>query len=191
MRKAGKTMHENLFEYCGFRFIPYRRLTENEKSFNYAMRNLASDMELGIMNYDRPEAKHPYDHAEIYKLSKEKDCDLFLCLDNGKLYIPCENELMRWTGDIRCIDSDYSKRSNIGYEIFKTKRYDTGEIVIGCNPKAAEPFVCWYCKNGTDYFWGRYGETYDSVLERFNEGCRTEDRMKRSKPVKGEPSHER
>lgn len=190
--KGDSKVCDNAFVYGNYHFIPYRRLTDYEKNFNYVLRNTAKDTELGIMNYDVPQARQPYDHSEFYVMSTEKTCDIFLCTDNGKLYIPCENELMRWIGDKGNMDPEYSKRSNIGYEIFKIRNYGSGEIVIGCNPRAVEPFACWYCKGEKDYFWGRYGMTLDSVMKSFNERCQNEERMaKRTNSVKGEKTYER
>ena len=45
------------------------------------------------------------------------------------------------------------KRINAGYEIMESCTIGSTELVIGHNPKAPNPYVCWYCKNGTDYFW--------------------------------------
>lgn len=48
------------------------------------------------------------------------------------------------------------KRSCEGYEIIESRTIGGSEIVIGHNPRAANAYVCWYCKNGNDYYWGRY-----------------------------------
>ena len=39
-----------------------------------------------------------YDHAEFYRAMNEVDDDLFACEETGKLYIPCEHELMVFLG---------------------------------------------------------------------------------------------
>ena len=48
------------------------------------------------------------------------------------------------------------KRINGGYEIIESCTIGSNELVIGHNPKAPNPYVCWYCKNGKEYFWGYY-----------------------------------
>lgn len=48
------------------------------------------------------------------------------------------------------------KRINSGYEIIESHTIGSNELVIGHNDKAPNPYVCWYCKNGSDYFWGYY-----------------------------------
>ena len=48
------------------------------------------------------------------------------------------------------------KRSNQGYEIIESCTIGSTELVIGHNPKAPNPYVCWYCKGGDNYFWGHY-----------------------------------
>ena len=37
------------------------------------------------------------------------------------------------------------KRSNQGYEIIESCTIGSTELVIGHNPKAPNPYVCWYC----------------------------------------------
>ena len=51
------------------------------------------------------------------------------------------------------------KRSNGGYEIIESCTIGSTELVIGHNPKAPNPYVCWYCKGGGNYFWGTYCDT--------------------------------
>ena len=47
------------------------------------------------------------------------------------------------------------KRINSGYEIIESHTIGSNELVIGHNPEAPNPYVCWYCKNGSDYFWAK------------------------------------
>lgn len=44
------------------------------------------------------------------------------------------------------------KRINGGYEIIESCTIGNNELVIGHNAKAPNPYVCWYCKDGSDYF---------------------------------------
>ena len=48
------------------------------------------------------------------------------------------------------------KRSNGGYEIIEGCTIGSTELVIGHNPKAPNPYVCWYCKGGDNYFLLQY-----------------------------------
>ena len=32
----------------------------------------------------------------FYMASPDKECDLFRCVENGKLYLPCENDLQEY-----------------------------------------------------------------------------------------------
>ena len=61
------------------------------------------------------------------------------------------------------------KRINAGYEIIESCTIGSTELVIGHNPKAPNPYVCWYCKNGTDYFWGCYVNELSAAREKLNE----------------------
>jgi len=56
------------------------------------------------------------------------------------------------------------KRSNEGYEIIKSRTIGSTEFVIGHNEHAPNPYVCWYCKNRRDYFWGYPNKNKISTL---------------------------
>ena len=62
---------------------------------------------------------------------------------------------------------------NAGYEIIESCTIGSTELVIGHNPKAPNPYVCWYCKNGTDYFWGCYVNELSAAREKLNERYQT------------------
>ena len=56
-------------------------------------------------------------------------------------------------------------RACAGYIIIQALRLDPShEIVIGHNPRAAAPYVCWDCRNGDDYNTGGYCSTYRQAL---------------------------
>ena len=55
------------------------------------------------------------------------------------------------------------KRFNNGYRIIESHLTGEMEIVIGHNPHAHSPYVCWYCRNGTEYLMGYYGDDFTSV----------------------------
>lgn len=57
-------------------------------------------------------------------------------------------------------------RKNANYEIIATVRVSSvQEIVIGRNRVAPDPYVCWYCLNGDDYFLGQYRGSYEAALK--------------------------
>lgn len=51
------------------------------------------------------------------------------------------------------------------------------------------PYVCWYCKNGTDYFWGYYCNELSSAREKLNERYKTECNMPYNQPPKKQRQH--
>lgn len=58
------------------------------------------------------------------------------------------------------------KRVNCGYEIVTAVPTGTrSELVIGNNPGAVDPWVCWYCYDGNSYSTGDYCGTYKQALE--------------------------
>ena len=45
---------------------------------------------------------------------------------------------------------DEEKRSNQNYEIIESCTIGNTELVIGHNPNSPNPYVCWYCKGGSN-----------------------------------------
>ena len=87
-------MEKQAFEYGGFHFIPERRFTAEENSFLAISRRQRLDKELGFCKPGYAyKSKYPYSHESFYAASPDKECDLFRCVENGKLYLPCIQEL--------------------------------------------------------------------------------------------------
>lgn len=57
-----------------------------------------------------------------------------------------------------------SERINAGYVITSAIRVGDTEYVLGENPNAPARFVTWVCRNGSDYFWGRYTDDLLTAL---------------------------
>ena len=49
-----------------------------------------------MCNYDVEWKKHNYNWKEFYEASGDSQLDLFRCVENGKLYVPCEHELFEF-----------------------------------------------------------------------------------------------
>lgn len=65
-------------------------------------------------------------------------------------------------------------RSNQGYQIIENCTIGSKEIVIGHHPKAPNPYVCWYCKDGEDFYQGCYCNTLDAAREKLIERYQSE-----------------
>ncbi len=101
------------FEYNGYHFRPYLTLRGKETLFDEISRHLSSDFELGICTYDKCSwQKSTWSYEDFYKASTAKYCDLFLCLENGNLYIPGKNELFRYTGTPDHLKTIYKNNSS-------------------------------------------------------------------------------
>jgi hypothetical protein len=96
-----------VFEYGGYHFKPLRKFRKGEidkplandsrpwkQDARYAMRNMQSDSELALRNDGT--AKTVWSHEAFYTASGNSKCDVFRCIENGKLYVPCENQLFRY-----------------------------------------------------------------------------------------------
>jgi len=69
------------------------------------------------------------------------------------------------------------KRINQGYEIIECFTIGKKELVIGYHPKTPNPYVCWYCKGGDNYYYGYYCNTFAEAREKLAERYLSECRM--------------
>jgi hypothetical protein len=96
-----------VFKFGDYHFAPHRKFEKGEverplegdsrpwkMDAQFAMRNMSSDRSLELSNYDW--SKTEYSHAKFFEASGNSECDIFRCLENGKLYVPSENELFRY-----------------------------------------------------------------------------------------------
>jgi hypothetical protein len=91
----GKRVIEgDVFEYGGRHWRPHRKFEKRDGDFYKQMDHASSDRSLGIATYDW--GKTEYSHALFYAASGESEADIFRCVENGRLYIPCENELFQY-----------------------------------------------------------------------------------------------
>ena len=92
-------MQDKSFEYGGHHFIPVRQFTKREDDFFKITRRLRSDTDLGFFAadyYGRGSQKFPYSYDDFYAASTDKKCDIFRCVENGRLYVPCQYELQQY-----------------------------------------------------------------------------------------------
>lgn len=77
---------------------------------------------------------------------------------------------------------EQEKRINQGYEIIESCTIGSKELVIGHNPKAPNPYVCWYRKGGDNYYWGCYCNELSAARESLSERYNEERRMPYNNP---------
>ena len=102
-----------VYEYRGFHFIPYSKL-----GVVYSMRDiiLRSDPELGFSDgdYSGIKSKYAYSHENFYKAVNDSKMDIFKCVENGKLYVPCDHELFIYEGmRVRKKDEEMGKPAGV------------------------------------------------------------------------------
>lgn len=93
------TPNENpqIFEYGGFHFIPERQLTAEENDFYQLPRRQRIDRKLGFCEPGYVyKSKFPYTYAGFYAAATDRTCDLFRCVENCKLYLPCAHDLQEY-----------------------------------------------------------------------------------------------
>ncbi len=89
--KMEKFQSEGIFEYNGFHYVPLRSFNQKEidmslKEISKYLRDTKGTM-LGLVAYDR---------TKFYAASGDSKADVFLCVETGKQYIPCENSLQEY-----------------------------------------------------------------------------------------------
>ena len=87
-------MSKRTFEYGGYNFFPVRKLEGAESGFYAISKRISIDTELGFCEegYAYP-SKFPYSYEDFYKAAGGQEYDLFRCVENGKIYIPCHHDL--------------------------------------------------------------------------------------------------
>lgn len=85
-------MEHIAFEYGGKHFTPERQFEPQGQHHNLIpLSRLRKDTGLDL------HGPHPgefaYSHDGFYAASTVKDCDIFRCVENGRLYVPCEEGL--------------------------------------------------------------------------------------------------
>jgi hypothetical protein len=84
-----------VFEYGGYHFKPLRQFEKRDGGFSDQMRRVSSDRQLGISTYAWKKTDYSYD--AFYSASGYSQADVFRCLENGRLYVPCDGELFQYT----------------------------------------------------------------------------------------------
>ena len=92
--KGGDFLSKRTFEYGGYNFFPVRKLEGAESGFYAISKRIAIDAELGLCEegYAYP-SKFPYSYDDFHKAAGGHEYDLFRCVENGKIYIPCHHDL--------------------------------------------------------------------------------------------------
>lgn len=80
-----------IFEYQGFHYVPLRRFDPEEEQMS--LREMSKFL---VSPGETSAGTMAYRYDEFYKASGDSEADIFLCAENGKQYIPCENELQEY-----------------------------------------------------------------------------------------------
>lgn len=60
-------------------------------------------------------------------------------------------------------------RECVGYQIINSKPInEREEIVIGYNENAVQKYVCWYCRDNDNYFWGYYTNSLKDAIKKMD-----------------------
>lgn len=94
VEKMEKFQLEGVFEYNGFHYVPVRSFNQEERDMSLrdipAYLRDAQGTRAEIVAYNR---------HEFYVASGNSKSDIFLCVETGRKYIPCENSLQEYQKD--------------------------------------------------------------------------------------------
>lgn len=98
------------FEYGGVHFVPLGIVKD---SFANISKNLETDRRLGMWNVNNTNhnaiCKVNYHYKDFYEACGNIKCDVFKCLENGKNYLPGENEMFLYNGKFKDYDTNKVK----------------------------------------------------------------------------------
>ncbi len=82
-------MEHTPFEYGGLHFIPERRFEpQGQYHRRIPLSRMGQEAEADLFP-----GEFAYSHGGFYEAATVKDCDIFRCVENGRLYVPCEDGL--------------------------------------------------------------------------------------------------
>lgn len=119
------------FEYNGYHFEPTGILSAG-RTLKEIGNETISNNTLGMSAYEG--ATHPYSYEEFYNAANSSSADIFKCVENGRLYIPGENELFEYTGNFNPIlsieQSETPENSAYAYHLGDTVYMGADEYEI-------------------------------------------------------------
>ena len=119
------------FEYNGYHFEPTGILSAG-RTLKEISNETISNNTLGMSAYEG--ATHPYSYEEFYNAANSSSVDIFKCVENGRLYIPGENELFEYTGNFNPIlsieQSETPENSAYAYHLGDTVYMGADEYEI-------------------------------------------------------------
>ena len=119
------------FEYNGYHFEPTGILSAR-RTLKEISNETISNNTLGMSAYEG--ATHPYSYEEFYNAANSSSADIFKCVENGRLYIPGENELFEYTGNFNPIlsieQSETPENSAYAYHLGDTVYMGADEYEI-------------------------------------------------------------
>lgn len=86
------------FEYNGYHFEPIGKI-DSESTLKEIGKAIVSNKDTLDMSVYQG-SRLPYSYVGFYAAANESEADVFRCIENGKSYLPGENELFEYTGKI-------------------------------------------------------------------------------------------
>lgn len=169
-------MNNAVFEYGGHSFQPYAKYKANrhmlEQFINYGG-------ELGL-----PDSK--FNKEDFYRCSPIKNCDVFYCIDESKLYIPTGKGLIEFF-DAPILELCKARMMN-DYEIIHSFYVGEREVIVGEDKNAEYRYFCGYYETNDIFSRAVDCQMSDDYLEIMQIYCdRTKEQVElfRAKQIKG------
>ena len=88
-------MEHTPFAYGGLHFIPEQRFDpQGQYHRRIPLSRMGQKAEADLFP-----GRSSYSHADFYAASTDKNCDIFRCIESGRLYVPCEDGLWPYVPD--------------------------------------------------------------------------------------------
>lgn len=125
-------MNNAVFEYGGHSFQPYAKYKANRHMLEQFI-NYGGELDLSDSKFNK---------EDFYRCSPIKNCDVFYCIDESKLYIPTEKGLTEFF-DAPILELCKARMMN-DYEIIHSFYVGEREVIVGEDKNAEYRYFCGY-----------------------------------------------
>ena len=125
-------MNNAVFEYGGHSFQPYAKYKANRHMLEQFI-NYGGELDLSDSKFNK---------EDFYRCSPIKNCDVFYCIDESKLYTPTEKGLTEFF-DAPILELCKARMIN-DYEIIHSFYVGEKEVIVGEDKNAEYRYFCGY-----------------------------------------------
>jgi|GEM_PF-1959602 len=117
-----KKKENKIYQFAGYHFLPDGKLEMEGRTLSDLIFKNHTDLRLWDEGFAKCYGIEPvmkYDMNLFYTVMENSDADIFLCLEDGKRYVPCEHELMEFRGYRDVIAAQWKEQTAQLYEDYR------------------------------------------------------------------------